>query len=372
MTIQKLQCGVSNGADTVASVNGLIDANSHVLSVVKPKYSQAQADEYIQDAKGETLQANWLTYVAPDYRTRVDDLFPNAKGVNDRYFELQGLHQDYMRSSQIGTDDLGNPIFQFTIDSGPLSGDYPDRDSIKPHLVIVTGTHGSEKMATTVTYLTIKEMLNGWKADDGLAMLRWCSRITIIPCLNPSSFNLNQRAKHNGVDINRNFPTGWDDVPDEPAGPWSRYKGPAPASEPETQAFLSFIQTLTNPLVIDFHNHGSFENDGFAYWVALPPGSQLLKTVAKHLLLSDGKPREFISEYGDGTRFNYSRITTSSDGTLSRHMTDALLYEQPYGYSESERPSNPNIPLEIIERDRFDCVQQFKRLLIDLVEYRYD
>lgn len=364
----------SDGRDVADAVNGLVDANSQVLDTVPVRYAQSQADEYVLNEQGQTLQANWLPYIAPDYRTRVNELFPDAKGVNDRYFELQGIHQDCMASSQIGADDLGNPIYQFTITSGNLSGDYAGRNDIKPHLVIITGTHGFEKMATTVTYLTVKEMLNGWKADKDMALLHWCSKITIIPCLNPSSFNLNQRAKHNGVDINRNFPTGWDEVPAADPGPWSSYKGPSPASEPETQALISFIDTLTNPVVMDFHNHGSFENDKFAYWVGLPPSSDLLPAVAKHLLLADGMPRRFIDEYGDGTAANYSRITTSSNGTITRHMgvnNDALLYEQPYGYTLSERPSNPDISLDIVERDRFDCVGQFKRLLVDLVEYKY-
>lgn len=69
-------------------------------------------------------------------------------------------------------------------------------------------------------------------------------------------------ANIRGVDLNRNYPASWQDAKaQEPAlgifgpGP-TRYGGPSPLSEPETQAVVNFTRQRNFRLVIAYHTQG--------------------------------------------------------------------------------------------------------------------
>ncbi len=71
-----------------------------------------------------------------------------------------------------------------------------------------------------------------------------------------------------GVDINRNFPAHWEELPpegtpqtDDPDA--EIYRGPEPASEPETQAIMAFTEETDPWASFFFHSLGSICSAGF-------------------------------------------------------------------------------------------------------------
>jgi protein MpaA len=70
-------------------------------------------------------------------------------------------------------------------------------------------------------------------------------QIWTIPSMNPDGVSANQRYNARGVDLNRNFPNGW----------WrgTRGAGRGPASEPETQALMGFMNKLRPDGTLVFH-----------------------------------------------------------------------------------------------------------------------
>jgi g-D-glutamyl-meso-diaminopimelate peptidase len=70
------------------------------------------------------------------------------------------------------------------------------------------------------------------------------------------------KANTRGVDLNRNYPASWQEAKNqEPAlgifGPApTRYGGPAPLSEPETQAIVNFTRQHNFKLAIAYHTQG--------------------------------------------------------------------------------------------------------------------
>jgi protein MpaA len=76
------------------------------------------------------------------------------------------------------------------------------------------------------------------------------AQLWLIPTVNPDGFRAHTRKNAHGVDLNRNFPYRWqDDVPHSNG----YYPGPRPASEPETQAVISFAERIRPDLSIWYH-----------------------------------------------------------------------------------------------------------------------
>ena len=93
--------------------------------------------------------------------------------------------------------------------------------------VLVIGViHGDEQAG-----LDIVDRLTTLPVPDGVDLY-------LIDAMNPDGVAANTRHNANGVDLNRNFPYNWGPIA-EP-GNWE-YAGPSAASEPETQAMVSFI-----------------------------------------------------------------------------------------------------------------------------------
>jgi len=131
----------------------------------------------------------------------------------------------------IGTSVEGRPIEVIHVDpAGVRPGSVP---------VLVVGViHGDENDG-----LAILDDLAIGEVPDGVDL--W-----LMPAMNPDG--LAHEARHNarGVDLNRNFPHDW--TPIAEPGNWE-YSGTGPASEPETQAFIDFIDRLRPALTLWYH-----------------------------------------------------------------------------------------------------------------------
>ncbi len=65
------------------------------------------------------------------------------------------------------------------------------------------------------------------------------------------------KANARGVDLNRNYDALWEQYDKASAPQSSQYKGESPASEPETQAMISLIEGLSNPVcTLCIHSQG--------------------------------------------------------------------------------------------------------------------
>jgi protein MpaA len=110
-----------------------------------------------------------------------------------------------------------------------------DRRS-KRRILVVGCIHGNECAGMAVTL----QLLND---PFGIRSGVW-----VIQDLDPDGLHLHRRTNGDGVDLNRNFPSGW-----RPIRTAAENSGPHPFSEPETRIVRDLIDRVRPTITIWFH-----------------------------------------------------------------------------------------------------------------------
>ena len=104
-----------------------------------------------------------------------------------------------------------------------------------PVMLVVGCIHGNECAALPV----VRELERAHPTHEDV----W-----VIPEANPDGTAHDTRLNADGVDLNRNFPTGWISGPRD-----GYYPGSRALSEPESRALLAFIARIHPAITIWFH-----------------------------------------------------------------------------------------------------------------------
>jgi protein MpaA len=104
-------------------------------------------------------------------------------------------------------------------------------DAPRRRVLVIGGLHGNEPG----TPPAVRGLVQAAIATD--------IEVWLVPVANPDGSAAGMRCNANGVDLNRNFP--WDWRPED--------GGPAPLSEPETQALVTLVEQLRPDIVIWVH-----------------------------------------------------------------------------------------------------------------------
>jgi protein MpaA len=122
--------------------------------------------------------------------------------------------------------------------------------SDRPITAVSRGTPGG-------TRVLVVGVIHG-DEDDGVAIIERLATASVpegvelwlVETMNPDGQAAGQRGNANGVDLNRNFPHEWGPIGQPGDG---QYAGTGPASEPETQAVVRFVDELGPALVLWYH-----------------------------------------------------------------------------------------------------------------------
>ncbi len=104
-----------------------------------------------------------------------------------------------------------------------------------PKVVLISTMHGNER----ATQQILHSLRNGPPVEE--------LDVWVVPVYNPDGLARNTRRNARGVDLNRNYPSGWVDLD-------GNYEsGPKPASEPETRAMMTFLRDVRPDYLLSFH-----------------------------------------------------------------------------------------------------------------------
>jgi len=135
------------------------------------------------------------------------------------------------------------------------------KDEAEPEALFDAVHHAREPLGMTTTLLFMDWLLSNYGKDPQATYLVDERELFFVPCLNADGYEYNRKIRPNGggmwrknrrknsggsygVDLNRNWPTGWGVRGGGSSSPTSStYWGTKALSEPETQALENFIKT---------------------------------------------------------------------------------------------------------------------------------
>jgi hypothetical protein len=177
--------------------------------------------------------------------------------VTARYTKPAGqttTRKTYERRVKVGTSVEGRNIYAYQV------GD-PNASKVA---LIIGQLHGDEKAGVK----TAKALINDTRTVKGIQL--W-----VIPSMNPDGNAASTRKNANGVDLNRNWPVGW-----QKTSKSLRYHGgKKPLNQPESKAVKKFITKIQPAWIVGLHQPlGGVDSDGVKDW-------KLQKALVKHMKL---------------------------------------------------------------------------------------
>ncbi len=234
----------------------------------------------------------------------------------------------------VGASYEGRPILVVKI--GPASD-----DPARPNVLFIATHHAREWISTAVAMKLIR-----WLADSGGTVVA-AHDVWVMPVENPDGYQYtftterywrkNRRPNAGGsygIDPNRNYPAFWG-IDGVGSSAWEyaeTYRGPAPASEPETQAVMAFHAAHPPVVALSYHSYGGLVLYPWGFRAGeLPPdlaryqafaGTDLAPTV------TDNVPGSGRDHYHPGPGWNlYATNGEYTDWAYRTHGTIAFTTE---------------------------------------------
>lgn len=257
--------------------------------------------------------------------------YHDAEQVSQLLEQFAATYPQKAERLALGTTHMGATIWALRISTAL------DSEARRPAVLFDGGIHGNEYPSTEVCLDIANELLS--KTDTDSKYPQWLKDLDVyvVPLVNPDgrylSYNVDltwrKNARDNdgdglphesakpgndGVDINRNFPLGWGSDDEGSSGEIQafNYRGAEPASEPETQAMMTFIQAIRPLMHLSFHTYfgaviGPF-NDVNMDTEVLEQLHGVGEYLAESAVREDSSPYEYLP----GRDFIYT-----SNGTLT-------------------------------------------------------
>jgi len=171
--------------------------------------------------------------------------------------------------SVIGYSLKGRPIYALTAGYGPVSYMYNASHHANEWITSVILTRFAEDIAREIN--PAWQNWVGGKEPDGGPNSPWYERFTLhmVPMVNPdgvdivtNGYNDAWKANACGVDLNSNYPAGWELARAHKyargyTSPGPRdYVGPYPLSEPESLAMAAYTKATDCALTLSLHTQG--------------------------------------------------------------------------------------------------------------------
>ncbi|PID39675.1 MAG: hypothetical protein CSA24_00820 [Deltaproteobacteria bacterium] len=202
---------------------------------------------------------------------RLDLSFKNPQMIYRLLARWHRRHPMETRLLQLGRSHQGRAIWALVV------GSRRPRRTRKPAVLLNSAHHGNEPMSVEMVLDAAQTLLENPRKNPRVARWRDALVTWIVPVVNPDglwghiehsrrSGRKNGRdlpdkepgdTRTRGVDLNRNYPLRWGAAKDNRISSGSKshhyYRGPKPASEPETRAMMRLVRRERFAASISYH-----------------------------------------------------------------------------------------------------------------------
>ena len=216
-------------------------------------------------------------------------------GLREEFVALARAHPDLVKQEVIGRSVMGKEILAFKVTQ--KARQVPDGS--RPAVLYNSAQHAREWITPEMTRRLMHHVIAGYSGDPEIRTLLESTELWFVPVANPDGYDYTFSTERlwrknlqdndgdgqitgvDGVDPNRNFPTRWgyDNEGSSPSPDSETYRGPAPASEPETRALDGLLDRVGFEFLINYHSAAELLLYGTGWQVATPTPDDVLYEV---------------------------------------------------------------------------------------------
>ena len=258
--------------------------NIVLLGVIRNEQSELSCDFFglylVNDnlSDNDNLLGNDLFIHEKYVDVNVNEEVPSRNEITSDYIynifdSLVSDFSSYVSRKTFGEASDGSDIYMYEFIPPKLSSNSSNLTPAKK-IYVQAGIHGHEWGSILTVARFFDKLCREWRNYDELQKLRFNIHFIVVPVLNVWGLNnyasggggLESRKNYNGVDLNRNFPSGWSYEPDKES---MNYGGEEPLSEPESQLVYNFMEGNKDVIyAVGMHNFGNYpNNNNYTLWL---------------------------------------------------------------------------------------------------------
>ncbi len=217
-----------------------------------------------------------------------DEEYRNPEEIEQLTLDFANKFPNLTKRISIGKSVEGRDIWAVKI------SDNADIDeSSEPAVLFNSMHHAREVMGPEVAIDIMETLLSGYGNDTQITKWVDSYEIWVMPMFNVDGNNKmwtkdkwwrkNNQGGY-GVDLNRNYPSGWNKCNGSSGWRSSQtYRGPDPASEPETQAMMNFIANVRPVFDISYHSYSELVIYPFGCSPERTPTQEVVEKIGKEI-----------------------------------------------------------------------------------------
>ena len=281
------------------------------IDVLGVDFKEKLIDVNISDSEFNTIKSFKRPLInIPHTKASLDERYLTSTEVEALLKKINNKYPEITKLEKAGESLEGNPIWAIKI-----SDNAKTREVGEP-TVLFNGMHHSREIMTAEVTTDIASFLTENYATNS-DVKKWVdnNEIWVLPMFNVDGNNKvwagskmwrkNTRDGH-GVDINRNYPTNWNACRGSSGWKSSQtYRGPSPASEPETNVMMNLVSKIKPVFNISYHAYSEL--------IIYPYGCKGQRTANKDVVEGIGKRMGEILSYVPGTAWETLYSVDGSD-----------------------------------------------------------
>ncbi len=259
-------------------------------------------------------------------------------GIRDQLYAAARKNPQLVKLEVLGHTGQGREIIAVKLTQGARG----TPDGTRPAVLYSSTQHAREWISTEVNRRLMNHFIDRWRANDrAVRKLLQTTELWFVLVANPDGYqytfeherlwrkNLRdnngdgQTQVGDGVDPNRNFPNHWgyDEEGSSSIQSSETYRGPAPLSEPETQAMVGLLDRIGFAFQVNWHSAGQ--------WLLYAEGWQTSTPTADdpiYYAMSGNLDDPAIDEFHPGLSSDVLYVTNGETTDYAHAVTGALAW----------------------------------------------